>query len=470
MTSRDQLREQQSGLGTKQRPSRAAAQPLQLQNDATRSTKTCEQGRKAPTGAIDLKHGRSFEEESRPPVTLTGPISEPLIPLTPDAPLPAEGDDSPDAIFFRAVSEIPTQPLNRHFTPQFELDRKLRRECAFALFLVVFSLLATAILNVINQPVVTVTLLPLHKLTQMTATLPIQTRTVAPATIMRTLTAPTTGKGHQDARQASGSVTFYNGLFTSQSIPIGTVFTGADGVKVATDTAATIPPNNPPMDGQATISAHAVNIGAAGNIQAGDIDTTISNGVLVKNSQFSGGSDARNYKAVAKRDIDALTSTVQQQLTKDMPQAFVLRSGEAVYPTHCILNVTPSHQPGDEAQTVTINASQTCAGVAYDEAMLERIAPRVFNASRPGSQFERVGSVQTTIVHVTPFTVRLTGLWEYAITPDDEQYLAEQIQGDTPQQARASLFKTGLVSQVTMAKTQSLPDFYHIKFLILIGV
>ncbi len=53
MTSRDQLREQQSGLGTKQRPSRAAAQPLQLQNDATRSTKTCEQGRKAPTGAID---------------------------------------------------------------------------------------------------------------------------------------------------------------------------------------------------------------------------------------------------------------------------------------------------------------------------------------------------------------------------------------------------------------------------------
>ena len=67
MTSRDQLREQQSGLGTKQRPSRPAAQRLQPQNDATRSTKTCEQGRKAPTGAIDLKHGRSFEEETPTP-------------------------------------------------------------------------------------------------------------------------------------------------------------------------------------------------------------------------------------------------------------------------------------------------------------------------------------------------------------------------------------------------------------------
>jgi hypothetical protein len=64
----------------------------------------------------------------------------------------------------------------------------------------------------------------------------------------------------------------------------------------------------------------------------------------------------------------------------------------------------------------------------------------------------------------------LTGLWEYALTPDDEQDLAQHIQGETPAQARAYLFKTGLVSRVTITPTQSLPDYYHIKFLILSGV
>src|SRR5437588_12772205 len=116
------------------------------------------------------------EKESRPPVTLTEPMSEPLIPLTPDAPLPAEGDDSPDVIFFRAVAEIPTQPLNRHFTPQWELNRQIERECAFALFL--FLLLATAIVRIINQPVITVTLVPVHQ--AVTTPITTATRTLSP--------------------------------------------------------------------------------------------------------------------------------------------------------------------------------------------------------------------------------------------------------------------------------------------------
>src|SRR5437763_9847434 len=169
------------------------------------------------------------EKESRPPVTPTEPVSEPLTPFAPDAEQPAEDeDDSPDAIFFRAVAEIPTQPLPRHFTPQWKLQRSLERHCIFLLLLVVLSLLATAILRIINQPVVTVTLLPLHKSVQLTTTLPILTRTLAPVTISRTLTAPTTGKGHQDARAATGTLTFYNGSNTAQSVTTGTKLTGND--------------------------------------------------------------------------------------------------------------------------------------------------------------------------------------------------------------------------------------------------
>ncbi len=67
MTSRDQLPEPTAnivGRNQRQPVTHRSAQRLQPQNDATRSTLTAEQGRKAPTGALDLMHGRSFEEQT----------------------------------------------------------------------------------------------------------------------------------------------------------------------------------------------------------------------------------------------------------------------------------------------------------------------------------------------------------------------------------------------------------------------
>ena len=119
---------------------------------------------------------------------------------------------------------------------------------------------------------------------------------------------------------------------------------------------------------------------------------------------------------------------------------------------------------------MTVNVAQTCQGIAYSRDELARKATIVFNSTRPGRPFERVGTLQTTVINVSPFLVRVSGSWSYIFTLDYEQYLAQHIQGDTPAEARAYLFKTGFVSRVTMTQTQSLPDYYHIKFLILIGV
>ncbi len=398
------------------------------------------------------------------------PVSEPLTSLTPDTAQPSDDEeDSPDAIFLRAVSEIPTQPLPRHTSREEEIVGRY-----FGIFVlsVVLCLLISSIAAVVNQPVVTVTLWPVHKPMQLTTTLPLQTRTLAPVTLTRAAAKPTTGKGHQDARAATGSLTLYNGLFTQQTIPVGTVFTSADGVKVVTDEAVTIPPGNPPSYGEATIAAQAVNAGQTGNIPAGDVHTTVANGVLVNNqSAFSGGRDARDFQAVAQRDLDSLTAQVQQQLTQAMPQAFSLAPGEALQPTDCTTRITADHGLGEEAQTVTIHASKTCAAVAYNQDALQQQATADFNATRPGHQFERVGSVRTTLVSVTPLLVRVSGSWESVFTPDDEQWFAQHMQGETPAQARAYLLHTGLVSRVTITQSQapSLPDWYHIKFLILIG-
>ncbi len=267
----------------------------------------------------------------------------------------------------------------------------------------------------------------------------------------------------------------YNGLFTPQPIPSGTVFTSSDGIKVVTDASVTVPASNPtanpPQLGYATVPANAVVAGSSGNIAAYDINATVVNGVSVKNtSPFAHGQDARDFQAVVQRDLDSLTAQVQQQLTQAMPQAFSLAPGEQVIPTHCVFSASADHRIGDEAQAVTVHASKTCAAVAYNQDALQQQVTAVFNATRPGKQYEQVSSVQTSVLSVAPLTVRVSGAWEYVFTSDDEQYLAQHIQGETPAQARVYLLKTGLVSRVTITQTQSLPDFYHIKFLILIGV
>ncbi len=408
------------------------------------------------------------EQESRPPVTPTELGSEPLTPLPPDAVQPADDDDSPDAIFMRAVSEIPTQPLPKYTSREQEI---VEPYFLCSVFLVVFCLLVSSIAAVVNQPVVTVTLFPVHKSLHITTTIPLETRQLAPVTLTRTLAAQTTGHGHQDARPATGMLTLYNGQATAQTIPIGTVYTGADGVKVVTNQAVTIPANNPPEDGQATVSASAMRAGSVGNIQVLDINTTVNSSIFVKNlAAFRGGQDARDFQAVAKNDLDTLTSKLQQQLTQAIPQAFSIAPGEEVIPTNCIFTESADYGVGDEAKAVTVHAWKSCAAIVYNQDALQQKVLTVFNTTRPGKNYELVSNVQTMVVSVTPFIVRLTGSWEYVFTSDCEQYLAEQITGDTPVQAKVYLLKTGFVSQVTITQTQSLPDPYHIRFLVLVGI
>ncbi len=402
------------------------------------------------------------ETPEQQPITPTEPVSEPLGSLANTESEPLSKDEA-DEIFLNAVSEIPTQPLPKRTT---------REEIHALLFLyvLVLSFLAGSLIAFITYPTVTITLVPVYKSTQLTTTLAIPTRNLSPVTLSKSLSAPTTGHGHQEATTARGSLTLYNGLFTQQTISIGTVFTGNDGVKVSTGETVTLPAGNPPTYGEASVTAQAFTPGAAGNIQAGDINTTISNGVLVKNtSAFHGGRDARDYQAVAQSDLDSLTSKLQQILTQQIPQAFVLRSGEALDITTCIFKATPNHQPGDEAREATVNSSKTCEGIAYNQNELERSATAAFNATTPGRNYLLEGDVQVNVTSVSPFTVSLRGLWVYYLSQDYEQFLAQQIAGDTPEQAKKYLLQTGFITQATVTKT--LPkDPDHIHFLVLVGL
>jgi len=164
----------------------------------------------------------------------------------------------------------------------------------------------------------------------------------ASVTLTRSLTIPTTGTGHQDARAATGTLTFYNGKLSSQVIFVGTVFTGQDGIKIVTNQTITIPAANPPQEGEANIPAYAINAGSQGNIATDDINPALSSDLLVRNlASFTGGKDARTYQAVAAQDIQQTISTLQATIAQALPLAFPLAMGERAYPVQCVTTSTP---------------------------------------------------------------------------------------------------------------------------------
>jgi len=390
--------------------------------------------------------------------------------LPASVPQPEATDDDPEEIFLNAIAEIDTQPL-----PAPQPSQEIYWPLVILTLLCLFSFAGGTVIALLTYPTVTIDVVPVTRSVTLTTPLALPTRILAPVTLSKAETAPTTGHGHQEARAATGTLTFYNGLFTVQTVPIGTVFTGSDGVKVATSAAVSIPASNPaatpPQFGEATVAASALQAGSAGNIATDEINTTFGNGISVKNtSVFAGGRDERSFHAVAPPDIESLTSTLKTTLSQQMPQAFVLRPGEAVQPTHCTFSATPNHPAGAEAHTVTVQATSTCAGLAYNSEQMSQQATALFTQqTAPGANYQLVGEVQVQLVGVTPLTVSCRGLWAYTLSQDYEQFLAGQIAGDSPQQARKYLLHTGLLSDATVPDTLP-PDPAHIHFQVLIDL
>ncbi|HZS78231.1 MAG TPA: baseplate J/gp47 family protein [Ktedonobacteraceae bacterium] len=371
-----------------------------------------------------------------------------------------EFSDDIETIFRREYSKLDTIPLHQ---PQ--------EICWPAIWLVLvmfFSFVGGAILGIVTYPTVTITIVPLSKHVTITTPLSVSVRQLQPVTLTKQATGKTTGHGHQNATEARGILTFYNGLFTSQTIYAGTVFTAADGIKVVTEETVTILPAAPPQFSIATVSAHAIKPGQKGNISYGDINTTISNGVLVKNSQFTGGRDERDFKTVAQTDVDSLISTLKTTLSQQIPGAFTLRPNENLVPQNCHFATIADHGIGQEASTVTIQAKYTCSGIAYNTQELQKKIDAAFTSTRPGANYQLIGQVSSKVLRVAPFQVQIRGTWVYLLSQDYEEFLAQKIAGKTPEQAKKYLLSTGFIKDATIPA--SLPeDPGHIHFEILIG-
>ena len=388
------------------------------------------------------------------------PVPAPL--LQSSTPTPEEDDDfsdDPEVIFRREWSKLDTAPLTEPVP--------VRVYVLLSLFIA--SFVVGSVLSLLTYPTVTVTITPIAKTITATMALALPTHQLAPVTLTQSRIAPTTGHGHQNAQKAVGSVTFYNGLSIAQSVPAGTFLAGSDGEQIITDQAAFIPPNAPPEDGSVTVPAHALYAGAQGNIAVDDVSLALSSSLTVKNLRpFTGGQDARDFSVVARADLDALTHALQAALVANVPQAFHMQQDESVSPIDCQFTTTTDHRVGEEATTITMTATETCKGMAYRQDDLQQQATAVFSKqTRPDATYELLRTTVLQIVSVTPLLVRMSGTWVYLLTPDYQDFLAEQVAGETPGQAQKYLLGTGFITKASIP-AQLPKDPGHIHFLMLI--
>ncbi len=424
--------------------------------------------------------GPGKEEDAQPPeeehVTIHvypvagGGILFSKVSLDQEEPTIVDSEEDPD-------TEIPLteQPTTAAKEPPFFFSFLL-----ILCFFVLFDL-ADSTLTALLTPTITVAITPKAHIISTTEALPIvsegntnglQGRVLPEFTLTQSLRTQATGHGHQDARAAVGILTLYNGQALAQTIARGTRLTSVNGITVSLDQAVTIPPGNPPAYGQATMTAHALVPGSSGNMASGDIDTTIAIAVFVRNSQFRGGQDARDYPIVTQADIQKGTDTITPSLLQSARAALTsqLRAGEALAPPTCLPSASTDHRPGSEARTVQVTVSASCTAIAYEQEALQAQATAFLAhvaATQVGTGYRLAGSLQVTVKQATitqtaaVVSLSLLGTWVYTFSQEEQQQIKQRMRGRTKQDALQQLLSQPGIDKATIAgigENEVLPD------------
>ena len=396
-----------------------------------------------------------------------------------------------DSVLTELDTNVPYAPTLQTTKVQARDEKKSTHIALLTMSFFIFLCLASITLQIhliLNLPVAIITIIPKSQTIALNATLQLG-RVVPPITLSQERTVPTTGKGHQDAKAATGYITFYNGQFNQVTIQARTTLTGSDGIQIATDQDITVSgvdtSANPPTLGQVTVSAHTTSAGAQGNIAAYDINQTCcSTSILVKNTApFHGGQDERDFRTVTKQDIANGDVPLKSTLAQSMQGALTgqAKSGEALVTPTCTPTVTADHRPGDEAEQVKVTVSETCSAVAYNTQELETRATALLSSlasKKLGSDYSLIGNVQITSLQATGKILAFScqGMWAYALDTASQEQIKRIIAGKTKQEALTLLLSMPGIESASIhwngfgddTKLPKAPGYIH--FQILIGI
>lgn len=292
------------------------------------------------------------------------------------------------------------------------------------------------------HPTATVTIIPAVATITATGTVEAQGRSLAPVTASQAKTVPATGTGHQDARAAQGTITFYNGYTAAQVIPAGTLLQTASGVQIVTDTDAYVPAASPPMQGQATVLAHALQTGPAGNIKAYSIYGACCRAYILaaNTAEFTDGQEARLFQVVTQNDIDNAQAALKRSLMQSMDATFraQLQQGEVFAPPDCKVTPISDHKAGEEGTQVNVTVTASCSAEAYQTGDMQAQATRILTAAaneQLGDGYTVTGDPHVTVTSASAresllrLTVKVQGTMAYQFSQAQLQTIKSHIAG-----------------------------------------
>ncbi|MFL5591987.1 MAG: hypothetical protein ACJ8DI_30645 [Ktedonobacteraceae bacterium] len=294
----------------------------------------------------------------------------------------------------------------------------------------------------------------------------IQARALSSTSQPESKTVSATGVVNTPGTRATGTLTFTDGSFSAYGVAADTVYTDAQGVQVANDVLAYIPAANPNGGfGRVTVPAHAVNVGASGNIMALDFNNVPccgSSSVLVSNAMaFTGGQDPQKYTAVQQSDVDGAANPLKGPLTQS---ALTSQEGQKhaneqfVTQPQCTTTVTSNPPVGAKATSVTVTVTAKCSGEVYDWNRVQAIAADLLNSEAtkiPGSGYALRGNVVTTVIQATvgnqgkvTLLVKAEETWVYQFSTAYKMRLVKLIAGKSPSEANALLLGQAGVDKI----------------------
>lgn len=319
------------------------------------------------------------------------------------------------------------------------------------------SLLVTLLVLPLLTASATITIVPYTKTLTSTVSLSLPiTRTLPEVVLSESQSVPTTGIEHQVAVQATGIVTFYNAAPYPQNILAGTLLVGEDGVRVMTDTTASLLAANPPIESQTSVTAHAINTGVSGNIQALDLNGECCQvNIFVKNlTGFRGGVDARTYRVVSPSDITSTASALTHSFRPQLIHALTkqLNAGEGMLSPTCLSQTLSDRPVGAGGIRVVVTATMSCTSSVYPSTALQDGV--VGSMSRAlDTHYALVGIPQMNIVQVKKqgeqviLTVNASGHVVYQFSPLRKSQLVHLVAGKSVVQAQSILASQEGVAQ-----------------------
>ncbi len=284
-------------------------------------------------------------------------------------------------------------------------------------------------------------------------------RILSTATGTYTQTANATGQGTTPGTHASGTVYIDNwNPSASLTLYAGSIYSNtysSINIHMVLDATVTVPPAPSPGGvSQRASQGHILETGTIGNNEFNNNFNHILNYDVFNNPPFTNGRDPQTYTAVQQSDINGAASALENANTPNAQQLLQsqVSAGEQFIGTpSCNPNVRANHAPGDNATTVTVTVSFTCAGEVYDASKAVSMAAQLLTsqaATTPGSGYALVGHIATSVGNVTladansgaiTLAISARGTWVFQFSAAQQLALEQLVAGKSKSDAMTLL-------------------------------